>query len=62
VRDNWRIPDKATWREYVTLQPSLGVPALYYATHIDSTGELLLADDYALVRETWARYRSQLTA
>jgi len=57
--DNWRIPDKATWREYTKLQPTLGVPALYYATHIDSTHERLDTEDYALVRETWERYRAE---
>jgi hypothetical protein len=52
--DNWPITSKAVWREYVRLQPQLGVPSLYYATHIDSTGEPLTPDDYALIRETWA--------
>jgi hypothetical protein len=52
--DNWPITNKAVWREYVRLQPQLGVPSLYYATHIDSTGEPLTPDDYALIRETWA--------
>jgi hypothetical protein len=55
--DNWPITDKATWRDYVSLKPSLGVPALYYATHIDSTGEALDDSDYALVRTVWEAYR-----
>lgn len=53
--DNWPMPDKAAWREYLQLQPHLGVPSLYYATHIDATGEALEAEDYRLIRETWER-------
>jgi hypothetical protein len=59
--DNWPITNKAVWREYISLQPQLGVPSLYYATHIDSTGEPLQAEDYALVRQIWATYRAQKT-
>ena len=55
--DNWPVKDKATWRRYVTLQPELGVPSLYFATHIDATQEPLDEDDYRLVREVWARHR-----
>lgn len=57
--DNWPMPDKATWRAYTSIQPELGVPALYYVTHIDATGEPLGEEDYALIRETWARHRAQ---
>jgi hypothetical protein len=60
--DNWPMRDKATWRAYAGLQPALGVPALYFASCIDSTGEPLDAEDYALLRETWARYRAGLHA
>ena len=55
--DNWPMKDRATWRKYTRVQPSLGVPSLYYATHIDTTGEALTAQDYALIRDTWAKYR-----
>ena len=58
--DNWPMPNKSAWREYVQVQPSLGVPSLYYATHVDTTGEPLDADDYRLIRESWARYRDEL--
>jgi hypothetical protein len=57
--DDWPMPDKATWRKYTRLQPQLGVPSLYYVTHIDSTGEALDADDYALIREAWAQYAAR---
>jgi hypothetical protein len=57
--DNWPMPDKAAWRAYTRLQPELGVPSLYYATHIDATGEALDVEDYRLIREAWARYRDR---
>ncbi|HSL28538.1 MAG TPA: hypothetical protein VK900_05010, partial [Anaerolineales bacterium] len=57
--DDWQMPNKAAWRAYTHLQPDLGVPSLYYATHIDATGEALDAEDYQLIREAWARYRER---
>lgn len=53
--DNWPITDKDAWRRYLPLQPELGVPSLYYATHIDFTGEPLTEDDYDLIRQVWSR-------
>lgn len=53
--DNWPIKDKATWRAYMEIQPELGVPSLYFATHIDTTQEPLTADDYTLIRAVWAK-------
>lgn len=57
--DNWPMPDKAAWRAYMQLQSHLGVPSLYFATHIDSTGEALDAEDYRLIREVWASCRER---
>jgi hypothetical protein len=48
--DQWAMPDLATWRRYAAIQPQLGVPSLYYATHIDRSGEALTAADDALIR------------
>jgi hypothetical protein len=56
--DNWPITNKADWRAYTALQPELGVPSLYYASHIDSTQEALDASDYELIRASWARHRA----
>jgi hypothetical protein len=56
--DNWPITDKATWRSYTSMNPGLGVPALYYVTHIDSTGEALDESDYELIRSVWQDYRT----
>ncbi|MBA2529585.1 MAG: hypothetical protein H0V19_06415 [Euzebyales bacterium] len=33
--DNWPMADAESFRQYVRAQPRLGVPSLYYATHID---------------------------
>ena len=33
--DNWPMADPETFRQYVEAQPNLGVPSLYYATHLD---------------------------
>jgi hypothetical protein len=33
--DNWPMADPETFRAYVRAQPRLGVPSLYYATHLD---------------------------
>jgi len=53
--DNWPIPDRETWRRYLPLQLELGVPSLYYSSHIDTSGEPLLAEDYELIRRVWSR-------
>lgn len=55
--DNWPISDKKTWRDYLELQASLGVPSLYYSSHVDATGEPLEPEDYELLRTVWEQYR-----
>lgn len=57
--DNWPITDRAAWRCYLRLQPELGVPSLYFASHIDSTQEPLTGRDYRLIREVWAAHRAK---
>jgi hypothetical protein len=56
--DGWAMPDLATWREYVAVQLELGVPALYYTTHIDRSGEALTERDYEALRRQWATSRA----
>ncbi len=51
--DNWPVRSRAVWRDYARLQPSLGVPSLYFSTEIDLTGEPLEETDYELIREAW---------
>jgi hypothetical protein len=55
--DDWCAPNLAGWRAYAAAKPSLGVPALYYATHLDLTGEAFEDADYELLRNTWDAYR-----
>jgi hypothetical protein len=57
--DDWCIPDLASWREYAEAKIDFGVPALYYVSHVDATGEELTRDDYALLRRTWAAWRAK---
>jgi hypothetical protein len=57
--DDWAVPDKASWREYLAVKHELGVPALYYTTHLDLSGEALDADDYDALRRTWERWRTR---
>ncbi|HET9614469.1 MAG TPA: hypothetical protein VFP22_06630, partial [Candidatus Limnocylindrales bacterium] len=57
--DDWCMPDRATWRAYAAMKTELGVPALYYATHIDRDGAPLEASDYRLIRDTWSAYRER---
>ncbi len=55
--DSWPVADRASWREYTRLQPQLGVPSLYFVSHIDRTGEPLDVEDYELIKEAWEWYR-----
>jgi hypothetical protein len=52
--DDWCAPDLDTWRAYLAIKRELGVPALYYATHLDRTGEALTADDYEGLQRAFA--------
>jgi hypothetical protein len=56
--DDWRIPSREAWREYLAVKHELGVPSLYYATHVDMTGEPLEAADYKALREAWERWEA----
>jgi hypothetical protein len=51
--DDWCAPDRETWRAYLEAKHELGVQSLYYATHLDLTGEALGEDDYAALRRAW---------
>ncbi|MFC4427279.1 hypothetical protein [Deinococcus navajonensis] len=57
--DNWPMPSMDAWRAYTRLQPQLGIPSLYFVTHVDSDGQALTPDDYQLVRESWAQWRAR---
>ena len=51
--DNWQMPDRASWRSYLALQPEIGVPSLYYASHVDLTSQSFDDGDYAAIAEAW---------
>jgi hypothetical protein len=52
--DDWRAPNKREWRAYLDVKREIGVPSLYYADHIDATGEELDDDDYAAIARVFA--------
>ncbi|MGE5673012.1 MAG: hypothetical protein ACM3XM_03875 [Mycobacterium leprae] len=54
--DNWPMPSRAQWREYLKVQLALGVPSLYFATDLDCM-EPLEAVDYANLRKVFAEAR-----
>ncbi len=56
--DNWPMTDRESWRKYLELQPRLGVPALYFATHLDNTREPLEEEDVQRLIEVWQAYRA----
>lgn len=58
--DNWPMRDKANWRAYLSHRPLRGIPALYFASHIDASREALDQSDFALLRQTWEEYRTQV--
>jgi hypothetical protein len=57
--DDWSAPNLDQWRRYLAEKPLLGIPSLYYADSLDSTGEELGADDYRALRTTWAEWRER---
>lgn len=57
--DDWQIPSLSAWREYLEVKSELGVPSLYYATHVDRTGEPLEDRDYQALREVWDRWQQR---
>jgi hypothetical protein len=57
--DDWCMPSRAEWRAYLAAKPDLGVPALYYATGIDHSGEAFTDEDYAAIRDAWQVVEAQ---
>jgi hypothetical protein len=55
--DNWPSPNRAAWLDYVHKQPEVGVPSLYYITHVDESGEEIRPEDIAAVTDAWNRYK-----
>ncbi len=57
--DDWCAPDLAQWREYLAVKGAIGVPALYYTTHLDRTGQALEERDYEQLRQVWSEARAR---
>jgi hypothetical protein len=58
--DDWPVPDKRSWRAFLQAKPGIGVPSLYYASHLDRSGEELDDDDYAALRTAWALWKERV--
>ncbi|HYF81309.1 MAG TPA: hypothetical protein VD973_29685 [Symbiobacteriaceae bacterium] len=56
--DNWPMPSRAQWREYLEIQNDLGIPSLYFATDLDCM-EPLEERDYKRIAEVWAEARAR---
>lgn len=57
--DDWCVPDLETWRAYLAAKVDIGVPSLYYAGHVDATGESFTTEDYDALRKSWAEWRAE---
>ncbi|HEX4443644.1 MAG TPA: hypothetical protein VHZ81_08755 [Galbitalea sp.] len=58
--DQWPMPSRAEWLNYVRTQGELGIPALYYVESIDATNEAIDEADLTVVARTWTDYRARL--
>jgi hypothetical protein len=57
--DDWSAPSLAEWRRYLEAKLLLGIPSLYYADALDSTGEEFDAEDYRALRDVWAEWQER---
>lgn len=57
--DNWPMPNKAAWMNYVRLQPRLGIPSLYYLWHMDNSDEKITDRDLEEVRLAWKTWSNK---
>jgi len=58
--DNCSMPDRKQWLAYMKVQPELGVPSLYFLTHVDGSLEPIRDEDWEVVRSVWERYERRL--
>lgn len=58
--DNWPMPNKKAWLDYVALQPELGVPSLYYLRSMDNSDEPITDADLQVVRESWNKWEAKI--
>jgi len=57
--DNWPMPTKQAWLDYVRIQPDLGVPSLYYLWNMDNSPEEITDEDLDVVRDCWKRWNEK---
>jgi hypothetical protein len=58
--DQWPMPNREQWLAYADEQPRLGIPALYYVSAMDNTGESITAADLHTIAAGWRLYRAGL--
>jgi len=58
--DNCSMPTREEWLNAMKTQPELGVPCLYFLTHLDGSMERIREEDWEVVRDVWNRYRERL--
>ncbi|MGZ5442320.1 MAG: TIM-barrel domain-containing protein [Thermoanaerobaculia bacterium] len=54
--DGWPMPSVTALAEYAAYQVGAGVPTLCYASHLDTTGELIPENVMLNIKELWDRY------
>lgn len=60
--DNDLMVSKAAWRQYLQMQPQLGIPDTYYLWSIAASNEPLGPEDMDLLRHTWETYRRTIAS
>ncbi len=54
--DGWPLPSLDAFRKYMAIQPLYGVPSLYYATNLDTTGEEIPSNYFEEISKIWFEY------
>lgn len=54
--DCWPLPSLKALDEYLSIQPKIGVPSLYYSTHLDTTGEKIPDECFQNLKLLWDKY------
>ena len=58
--DNWPVPNRKVWMEYMREQPKLGIPLMYSFENIYTSKENITDDDYEEIRQIWNKYEKNL--
>ncbi len=57
--DNWPMPNKKAWEDYMDIQPELGVPSIYYLTSIDNSKEAIDEEGLSKLKNMITRYKEK---